>query len=80
MSLTLFVALDNASCWLEEELEKLLLLVEDDDLLARADSSSLCSSNKRAVSLSSEGLVLRDPPLLLPLLLRARDIFVSDSL
>jgi hypothetical protein len=70
---------------MEHELEKPLLLVEDSDpltvaLLALADSSSLCSSNKRAVSLSSEGLVLKDPPLLLLLLLRARDIFVSDSL
>jgi hypothetical protein len=50
--------------------ENPLLLVEEDD-----DTRPI-----RAFPLSSEGRVLRDPPLLLLLLLRARDIFVSGSL
>jgi hypothetical protein len=80
--LTQFGTLDKCSCrntggWLEHELgvvwvrsENPLLLVEEDD-----DTRPV-----RAVPLSSEGRALRDPPLLLLLLLRALDIFVSGSL
>jgi hypothetical protein len=77
--LTRFGTLDkcswrNTGGWLEHELgivwvrsENPLLLVEEED-------------DTRAVPFSSDGRALKDPPLLLLLLLRARDILISDSL
>jgi hypothetical protein len=83
--LTRFGTLDkcswrNTEGWLEHELGIVWVRSENPLLLVEEEDDTRAVRAVRAVPFSSDVRALKDPPLLLLLLLRARDILISDSL